>query len=167
MYVFREGRYNVSSEGLRRSLRQSLEQLRLGHNSPRQNFLAIESLLRAGELECALADCNHVHEQTACCITDELAAGLVSQTCTTPSAPLEALASLALPYEVTIGVPEGFAYYALHPMQYARLAENIAFPTQRVAVVGIRSIGTTLGAVVKAALVNRGVSAERITVRPE
>src|SRR5688572_11235227 len=164
MYVFREGRYNVSSEGLRRSLRQSLEELRLGHNSPRQNFLAIESLLRAGELECALADCNHVHEQTACCITDELAAGLVSPTRTTP---LEALASLALPDEVTIGVPEGFAYYALHPRQYARLAENIAFPTRRVAVVGIRSIGTTLGAVVKAALVNRGVSAERITVRPE
>lgn len=167
MYVFREGRRQVSSSSLRRSFSHSLRELRPGQNSARQKFLAIESLLRAGELECGLADCKHPEQQIACGITDALAAQLISPKAERLMGLSESLAKLSLPDELTLGVPEGFAYYALHPRQYARLAERIAFPTRAVAVVGIRSIGTTLSAVVKAALENCGLSAERITIRPE
>lgn len=167
MYVFREGRRQVSSQSLRRSFSRSLGELRLGQNSARQKFLAVECLLRAGELECGLADCNHPEEQIACSVTDALATQLISPQADRLSGLSESLAELALPDELTIGVAEGFAYYALHPRQYARLAERIAFPTRAVAVVGIRSIGTTLSAVVKAALENCGFTASRTTIRPQ
>lgn len=167
MYVFREGRRQVSSQSLRRSFSRSLGELRPGQNSARQKFLTVECLLRAGELECGLADCNHPEQQIACGITDALAIRLISPQAERLSGVLESLAELSLPDELTIGVQEGFAYYALHPRQYARLAERIAFPTRAVAVVGIRSIGTTLSAMAKAALENCGFSAERTTVRPE
>ena len=55
-----------------------------------------------------------------------------------------------LPPEIEISVPEGFAYYALDPELYriaARRFRDDAHP-ERVAVIGIRSIGTTLGAIV-------------------
>jgi hypothetical protein len=167
MYVFREGRRQVSSESLRRAFSSSLRELRPGHNSTRQKFLIVESLLRAGELECGLADRNHPQQQTACDITDALAWQLVSPRAEPLNSLLERLEALSLPDELTTSRPEGFAYYALHPRQYARLAESIGFPTSAVAVVGIRSIGTTLSAVVKAALENCGLTAERITVRPK
>jgi hypothetical protein len=166
MYVFREGRRQVSSESLRRSFSSSLRELRPAQNSSRQKFLIVDSLLHAGELECGLADRSHAQQQTACDTTDALAAQLVSPKAEPVKCLLERLEELSLPDELTISVPEGFAYYALHPRQYARLAERIAFPPQAVAVVGIRSIGTTLSAVVKAALKNCGLTAERTTVRP-
>jgi hypothetical protein len=53
-------------------------------------------------------------------------------------------------------VPEGFAHYAVYPEAYAAAAPG------RFAVVGIRSIGTTLAAMVAA----RGGSAPAVTVRP-
>jgi hypothetical protein len=68
--------------------------------------------------------------------------------------------------EVSVSVPEGFAYYALHPMDYADLVARLEFRQQRAFVVGIRSVGTTLSAVVCARLRQLGVSAERTTVRP-
>ncbi len=55
-----------------------------------------------------------------------------------------------LPSEVEISVPEGFAYYALDPELYRIAARRFRESVQprHVAVIGIRSIGTTLGAVV-------------------
>ena len=69
------------------------------------------------------------------------------------------------PRHVRISHPEGFAYYALHPGDFADAVEDVdcGFP---VAVLGIRSVGTTLSAVACAALRKRGVRASRITVRP-
>jgi hypothetical protein len=68
-----------------------------------------------------------------------------------------------------IKVPEGFAWYALYPDAYARAALNWArtrHPTLRVAVIGLRSIGTTLAAIVTACLRTRGFEVSCITVRP-
>lgn len=73
-------------------------------------------------------------------------------------------------HSLWIKEPEGFSFYALYPEQYIQSAflwadAHIAEPSG-VAVVGIRSIGTTLSAVVKAALEARGYRVRRLTVRP-
>ncbi len=74
----------------------------------------------------------------------------------------------ACPTEIEISAPEGFAYYALDPELY-RIAARRFLEDARpacVAVIGIRSIGTTLAAVVEGELRARGVAAESWTVRP-
>jgi hypothetical protein len=65
-------------------------------------------------------------------------------------------------------VSEGYAYYALHPETYAAAAERLARVVRPDAavVVGIRSIGTSLSAVVGAALAARGIRVETHSVRP-
>jgi hypothetical protein len=59
------------------------------------------------------------------------------------------LAGLALPERVSVSLPEGFAFYAVYPRSWAQLAEQ--HRGARTRVIGIRSIGLTLGAVVAAA----------------
>ena len=52
---------------------------------------------------------------------------------------------------VTVKIPEGFAFYALYPEQYIVSAQKWARRTEgpsRALVIGVRSIGTTLSAVV-------------------
>ena len=73
---------------------------------------------------------------------------------------------------VWVKVPEGFASEALLPEQYREAAirwaeEHASIGEEPVLVVGIRSIGTSLSAVVTAALRSRGLRARRITVRPQ
>jgi hypothetical protein len=68
--------------------------------------------------------------------------------------------------QLSISTPEGFAYYALHPLAYANVIRQIP-ACERLLVVGIRSIGTTLSAIAAASARARGISAERITVRPQ
>ncbi|MFL6752926.1 MAG: hypothetical protein ACJ8FL_06870 [Sphingomicrobium sp.] len=57
----------------------------------------------------------------------------------------------AVPAELELRLPEGFAFYAVYPEAYLEAARRlvVAAPAR---VIGIRSIGTTLGAVVAAAL---------------
>src|SRR3954463_577798 len=64
-------------------------------------------------------------------------------------AALAQLDGMPLPLRVDIKQPEGFAYYALYPEAYWELAD--ALPPDELRVVGIRSIGTTLAAMVAAA----------------
>jgi len=80
---------------------------------------------------------------------------------------LEAVARLSLPPCVRIRPPEGFVHYALDPAAYAAAARSYrrdvgAREAAAAIVVGIRSIGTTLSAVVAAALGAR----RSLTVRP-
>jgi hypothetical protein len=79
-------------------------------------------------------------------------------------APIErALAELAaadLPKEVSVTVPEGFAFYGLYPETYFAAAE--ALRGEAVRVIGIRSIGTSLGAAVAAGVREATV----VSVRP-
>jgi hypothetical protein len=79
-------------------------------------------------------------------------------------AAIERLARLALPESVTIRVPEGFAFYALDPALFARAARDFrASLSGPLVVVGVRSIGVSLAAVV-------AVGAEAkdfpVTIRP-
>jgi len=71
---------------------------------------------------------------------------------------------------VWVKPPRGFAFHGLFPERYreAALGWTMEHPDaveQDVLVVGIRSIGTTLSAVVTAVLEARGVRARRVTVR--
>lgn len=77
-------------------------------------------------------------------------------------------AGLPLPETVAVSPPEGYAYYALYPETYRRAARRYyaeARP-ERVAVTGIRSIGTSLSAVVAWALEEKGCEVRSWTVRP-
>ncbi len=84
-----------------------------------------------------------------------------------------AVGTLFLSCRLTVKVPEGFAFYALYPEQYVLAARRFmiahaAIPRseRRAVVVGVRSIGTTLSAVVRAVLQAGGWRAHRLTVRP-
>jgi hypothetical protein len=99
-------------------------------------------------------------------VTSSLAGALLNSE---PHVDLERLCALvrnaAVPDELTFSAPEGFAYYALHPLAFADVVKRFSLP-RRVVVVGIRSIGTTLSAVAAAAARAKGSQAERMTVRP-
>ncbi len=77
----------------------------------------------------------------------------------------------ALDVRLRVKLPEGYAFYALYPEQYAQAAQDwaahIAPNTDaRTVVVGIRSIGTSLAALVSRTLGDNGWRTVSLTVRP-
>jgi len=161
MYVFRDGRKIVAGESVRDRLLQSLS--RYAANPTEDNCLA--ALIAAGELECALADANSDDAAAAAILTDRLAQSLVDRSLGFPDHLLAIAGTLHVPDQVQHSIAEGFAYYALHPLKYVDLVNRLDLPYSA-CVIGLRSIGTTLSAVLTAALRARGVSADRMTVRP-
>jgi hypothetical protein len=131
-------------------------------------------LIQAGQLEQGVCDAlPGTHECSA--VTDAAADAFLSWLHGNPSSDelsalgeaIKSVSSRDLP--LTIKVPEGFAFYALYPEQYVAatrlwLAEHP--DAQHVGVVGIRSIGTTLSALVSAVLKTEGKQVCRCTVRP-
>ncbi|HEV2118105.1 MAG TPA: hypothetical protein VGR48_18860, partial [Terriglobales bacterium] len=164
MLVFRPDRRAHSGSALLQALLPLLRELCPAAAGAPPSLL-LEALLRCGELESGLADLNSPHSLAFAAGADALAAMLLGQ-----SVPLSELIFLLSginpPPQITVSIPEGFAYYALHPLQYADLAGALPLSSPYAAVIGIRSIGATLSAVVAAALRRRGINAERITVRP-
>ncbi|MCL4401880.1 MAG: hypothetical protein M1436_04320, partial [Acidobacteria bacterium] len=81
---------------------------------------------------------------------------------------LDRLSMLPLPHSVRMSVPEGYAYYGLYPETYIEAAARFRAEVEpRVVVaIGIRSIGTSLSAVVWAALEAAGCRVHSFTVRP-
>ncbi len=179
MYVFRDGRRIVSGQRLVSELRVALEAL-AAESRPGQDRV-LDALITAGELECALADAGSpASEQAnnvsaAAGLTDDLAEMLVSsgtgqdsESCRhgDPTRLLAKLESVSVPPRLQVSVHEGFAYYALHPLKLVDLLQTLPLPRDT-AVMGIRSIGVTLSAVLVAALRHRGCAADRLSVRPE
>ena len=166
MWVFREGRTTVGGKVVLDGLASSLKRaIAFFDRSPDS---LVDTLLRTGELECALADQASPDAPCAAELTNIAAAALLElpgSDIALQKAPA-LLSTIAPPAFLTVSPPEGFAYYALHPLDFANLATSAPLKSAQAAVVGIRSIGTTLGAVVMAALRRRGVRAERVTVRP-
>lgn len=160
LLVFRDGRRCVQSAFLQESLLRHIA--RLGNQWSCEDTL--RALLLAGELECGLSDAT----ASPSCeeVTDCLAESLVKGGPIDFSSLKKTFAELLVPDQLRISVPEGFAYYALHPLAYGDTARRLPNLAETVAVVGIRSIGTTLSAVVAAALRSAGKSATRMTVRP-
>ncbi|HKT68791.1 MAG TPA: hypothetical protein VJP83_05105 [Terriglobales bacterium] len=165
--MFRPGRRARPGNALLRALLSLVRDLDAPSAVPSAT-LKLEALLRCGELECGLADLDSPDAATLAAATNTLAELLLGSPSTVPLSQLIGpLARIGPPEQITVSDPEGFAYYALHPLRYAELAGALSLASTSVAVVGIRSIGTTLSAVVTAALRRRGVAAERITVRPQ
>lgn len=189
MYVFRSGRRDIPGQRLVAELADDLRALAAPPGADRRPAVVLRALIRAGELESILADAGAGSASLLAQLTDDLAAMMVGgdgagalpisdgqtsdhgrsdvwprtvRRLTTP----EALTSVDVPATVSTSPPEGFSFYALHPLDFAQLAERLASPPAPVRVVGIRSIGTTLSAVTAAALRRQGIRAGRITVRP-
>jgi hypothetical protein len=167
MLVFRDTRRDRAASQLKSEL---LDALTRAEKNP-STELAIETLLRAGELECGVSDLVGTHETSArlaARLTDLLARQCLASE-TTNMAVADArllLASMRLPGSLSVSQPEGYAYYRLDPRAYAARVCEHASGARAVAVIGLRSIGTSLSAIVSVALGQRGVETARVTVRP-
>jgi hypothetical protein len=173
LLVFRGDQWRVSGQDLKAALTAQLRQL-CGPCSP-DGFLV--ALLRAGELECGVADGGEESARHFELVTDRIAEVLVAAASTDAFQEpdvrkndfqplLKAAQALPALKQLSVSTPEGFAYYALHPLAYADIIREMP-ASENLLVVGIRSIGTTLSAVAAAAARARGIHAERITVRPQ
>ena len=172
LLVFRGDKRRTSSKELKAGLTAQLEQM-CSHFCQRD---LLGALLRAGELECGIADAYpkaaNSYERFSDQIADTLfigeSAAPINSDFQTPAFQSLLNAARALPVfeQLSLSTPEGFAYYALHPLAYADVMRQIP-ACDRLLVVGIRSIGTTLSAVAAAAARTCGFAAERITVRPQ
>jgi hypothetical protein len=126
-----------------------------------------DALVRAGEMESALADAGAAETATAVALTDALAAALLGAPAGARAHSLALARSLAGAGPLRVVPPESFSYYGLHPRDV--VARVGAAPLDRLrcaAVIGVRSAGSTLSAVLCAAVRMRGGSATRRTVRP-
>lgn len=119
----------------------------------------LDRLIALGELEAGVADALSPE-----CDSDHPLLAALRRAAIRNEAPrLE-----GLPETITVSVPEGYAWYALYPDTYQLAARDFwrdARP-ERVAVIGIRSIGASLSAVVAAALLDAGCEVRSWTVRP-
>jgi hypothetical protein len=133
----------------------------------RSEFLALRDptarLIAAGEVAQALADRAGSH-------LPELDGVILSRVDGEGPSPVHAGRSFAvyaaqddtLPESIVVKEPEGYAFYAVYPELYVKAAEAVRHLASSWTVIGIRSIGTSLGAAVAAALPN----ARFVTVRP-
>ncbi len=170
LLVFRDGRRQASGAELKRALLEQLESL--GAASPSASSvdlsdLKIGALLRAGELECAVADAAGGCVSPFSKLTDALAEVLLGGRFPDDFQNIkEAVSQALLPEEMSVSTPEGFAYYALHPLAYSQAVDKLPSLPEKVVAIGIRSIGSTLSAITAAGVCLRGSQARRFTVRP-
>lgn len=165
LLVFRAGHRRLRGRQLKEQLLQQLESV--SPDSSGDELLG--ALLRAGELESSAtdADSNAAGVLPFAQLTDRLADALLSgQLSPEFFKTTEDLALAPVPELLDLSIPEGFAYYALHPLCYADVLEKLPPLSQHIVVVGIRTIGTTLSAVTAAAARQRGHHVVRMTVRP-
>ncbi len=168
LHVYREGRKRVPAQSLVHEARAATAKVRsLG---PEDAVLG--ALLRGGELECGLCDAGRSDSEFAAAATDHLA--ILACNFGRPGgaderaiqSTLTLLSRIQGDGELTVSRPEGFAYYALHPLGFADLVSSLQLNAGCAFVVGIRSIGAVLSAVVAARLRGTGIAAARTTVRP-
>jgi hypothetical protein len=160
LLVFRGEQRRVSGQELKARLVRRLELL-CGYDA----LLGV--LLLAGELECGMADAD-CPSPRAELLTDAIAEKLLRCGPASGSQSLiDAARDIPVCGQLNISTPEGFAYYALHPLAYADVLDRIPVAANHLLVVGIRTIGTTLSAVMAASARLYGMQAQRITVRPQ
>lgn len=157
-WIFRDGRTHLSSARL-------LERVSLSLSNSGPDAIA-DALIQAGELEAGLADAgiSCVNEITR--VTDALANALCTGERQYAEEARELTRHVSVSEQVVVSPPEGFTYYALHPLDFHHASVKLALQAPSFAIVGIRSIGTTLSAIVLAFL-KRQHPASRITVRPK
>src|SRR6266536_3171165 len=160
LWVFRDGKRTVSGCDLLSDMRRRIAAC------IRDRSGVLDALIQSGELEAALADAGSAAATTFEGVTDALADALCTGNLASLGNAAPVFDNLEIPEMLSISPPEGFTYYALHPLDFANVVSRIPEDPKHCAVIGIRSIGTTLSAVVFAALSITGRPASRITVRP-
>ncbi len=163
LLVFRDNAAEVAGQCLGKCLIDAVDKAARG----RDREAILNALLLAGQVECVLAD-SGLADEKARALTDAIATMLAGHFEETrpPLSDLTRQVAIGLPELVKVSPFEGFAYYALHPMDFADAISAQSFGSP-VAVIAIRSIGTVLGAATVTALRKQGIAANRITVRPE
>lgn len=127
----------------------------------------VDFLIEFGEIEAAIVD-------RLCPDWDELSPEIERLRALSQAAAHSVVTGSALPSAIfqnepiSTSIPEGYAYYGLDPRTYIEAADNfhMAACPQEVVCIGIRSIGTSLSALVGAALEQRGARVHGFTVRP-
>ena len=123
-------------------------------------------LIDFGQLECGVADALPSGHPAV----DELRRIAVNlgTLFSRPAARVDLTIRAGLPEEISVGIPEGYAYYGLFPESYATAAEDFyrEHTPLRSVVIGIRTIGTSLSAAVAGAIAASGGIVSSFTVRP-
>jgi hypothetical protein len=156
LWIFRDGRKTVSGPAMLRDLQRRVSSA----------STALDALIQAGELEAALSDAQYPDAHAASALTDALAYMVCTGVVEMGTSLQQLAARIKVPESISVSPPEGFTYYALHPSDFANAVGLIPAEPRAWAIVGIRSIGTTLSAMTVAALRASGRRASRITVRP-
>jgi hypothetical protein len=131
----------------------------------------LEQAAEDAKLHCAAA-CRHLTTAAAEVFLERLDGranlGPAASNLTTTLSALRAACASEAHVHLSLKTPEGFAWYALYPDAYVQAARQWMqqHSASRVAIIGIRSIGTTLAAVVAAALRCGGRHVAVSTVRP-
>jgi hypothetical protein len=156
-WIFRDGRRTIPGANVLVAIKSDLGRGREGW---------IDALIRTGELEAALSDVNDRHRVLAAQATEFLAEAVVTGSISSSDAAASVLSRIVVSGMITVSPPEGFTYYALHPLDFSRAAAQLRLEAREYAIIGIRSIGSTLSAIVSAALKGMGAKCSRVTVRP-
>jgi hypothetical protein len=159
LWIFRDGKQSVSGPEMVADLRSRLAKSNWGNT-------VLDLLIAAGGLEAALEDAGCPSANSASRVTSAIASLVCGNSSNSLATAAEILGSLEAPARIDISPPEGFTYYAVHPTDFIGVLGKISREPKACAVVGIRSIGTTLSAIVLGALLAQGRPATRITVRP-
>ncbi len=130
--------------------------------SPRE---LIDVFLWASAYEAASADCGCA-DARAGELTDELARALEGDETSLARAQAHAGLLAEANLSCTVRRPEGFSYYALWPCDVMATARRLPVPAGPVVVVGIRTTGTAMSALVRVVLEAQGHPVRRLTVRP-
>ncbi len=182
MYVFRAPWREATGGDLLVRARNGLFR---AHPAPEPE---LRRLLAMGELECALAD--HLHPdqddsspplRSARRLLQKAALDWLSAESGAPvptvntayAADWDLVARTVQNRTFSVSQPEGFAFYGLHPRAYAASAQNWLAaastspgPPGHVVVLGLRTIGGVLGAVVAAVIARVGIKTQFYTLRP-
>jgi hypothetical protein len=185
MIVYGDPRFQATARGLLAGLRQ---QFTLTRPDDLDGLRAL--MIQAGQFEQAVSDSDAGQDANGSArVLTNLAAAAFYAACTKCQIKLpppissvgKALAELEEALQsccnsadtfLLAKIPEGFEFYALYPEQYCHstlkwIAQNRGSGRNRnVLVIGIRSIGTTLSALVMVTLHAAGWQPKRITVRP-
>jgi hypothetical protein len=156
---------------------RALDRAGAAPRGPERHAAVVAALVRAGEVAQGLADAEREagdgdvdgpRSRAAMALVMRLAVAVDRSWRTggrlAPPEPaaVDPLLALPLPGRIAVRPPEGYAQFALYPEAYAEAARALG-PEPELTVVGIRSIGTGLGAMVAAAA---GARRSPVTVRP-
>ncbi len=183
MIVFRDQRATVDPAQLLSALR--IDARRLASLASPDHEETVQLLISAGTLEAALADTIFPSADGSSPIARRLReagcalgravwhtwAGHPAQArrwLEQSAAAFGYLQLQQLPPRVEVSVPEGYAYYAVYPEMYLEAARrfHLAYNSKNVVCLGLRSIGTSLSAVVGGTLEELGCAVASFTLRP-